>query len=170
MKLYEISEELRMVGMRLAEGIDDDGEIPAEVSDELDALTVAMEQKLDGCCALHAEMAAESAAFKREADRLARLAGAAARRADWLKSYMHRCMVAAGMKSVDAGRFRVRIQNNGRPSIRLADGVPIPEGIPEAYRRVTIEFDSQAAYEAWKNNLTLPDSIRVERGTHLRIS
>jgi hypothetical protein len=166
MKLYEISDELRMIGLRLAEGVDDDGEIPADLAADLDALTVAFESKIDGCCVLQAEMVAEAAAFKREADRLAKLAGAATRRADWLKAYMHRCLTIAGVKSVDANRFRVRIQLNSRPSIRLADGVEIPL----QFRRTIIEFDSQAAYEAWKSQKPLPEEIRVDRGTHLRIS
>ena len=38
MRLYEITDEIRAVGMRLSESIQDDGQIPADLADQLDGL------------------------------------------------------------------------------------------------------------------------------------
>ena len=67
---------------------------------------------------------------------------------------------------------KVRIQKNTRPSIRCA----IVE-IPEPFRRIRVEFDGQAAYEALKAARCLPsepgrmeiDGLVVELGRHVRI-
>lgn len=164
MTLYEIADSIR----HIAANIDESGELLPETEEQLAALEMSFEAKVEHLCRWRAELDAEASAFLQEAKRLGDRAGALARRSEWIKEWIRKSMLAAQLSAVDAGFFRVRAQRNGRPTITL-----VGDMIPEAFRRFVparVEFDSQAAYQAWKEGMALPDQIKVECGTHLRIS
>lgn len=166
MRLYDITTEMRMVQARLVESIDDDGEIPTDLAAELDGLAMNFEDKAESCCQVRAELEAEAAGYDAEIARLTKLSRAAHARADWLKNYVYVCMEQANVGKISGRLFKMRIQKNSRPSIRLADGEPIPED----FKRIKEEFDGQKAYDAWKAGEALPACVEVVQGTHLRIS
>jgi hypothetical protein len=78
----------------------------------------------------------------------------------------------AGTTRVETPTVKVRIQKNTRPSIRCASAE-----IPEPFRRIRVEFDGTAAYEALKAARCLPvepgrievDRLVAELGRHVRI-
>jgi hypothetical protein len=109
--------------------------------------------------------ASEAKIFQREADRLKARSRAAEKRASWLKNYMKACLGRVGLVKLKTTLFSVRIQNNGRPSIDLAEGA----SIPKPYLRTREEFDSEAAYQDWKAKKKLPPELIVTLGSHLRI-
>ena len=94
------------------------------------------------------------------------------RRTEWLKRYLMFQLQRAGTTRVETPTVKVRIQKNTRPSIRCIS----PE-IPEPFRRVRVEFDAPAAYEALKRGDCLPDEpgrieidgLVVELGQHVRV-
>ena len=81
-------------------------------------------------------------------------------------------MQRAGTARVETPTVKVRIQKNTRPSIRCASAE-----IPEQFRRVRVEFDGHAAYDALKAAKCLPqepglvqvNGLVVELGQHVRI-
>lgn len=164
MNLYEIADSIR----HIAATIDESGEITPETEAQLAGLEMSFEAKVESLCRWRAELDAEANAFLHEAKRLGDRAGVLARRSEWIKEWIRKSMLAAKVTGVDAGFFRVRVQRNGRPTITL-----IGDAIPDAFQRFVpakVEFDSQAAYQAWKDGVALPEEIKVECGTHLRIS
>jgi hypothetical protein len=81
-------------------------------------------------------------------------------------------MERAGTTRVETPTVKVRIQKNTRPSIRCSTAE-----IPEQFRRVRVEFDGAAAYDALKAAKCLPEEpgrievsgLVVELGRHLRV-
>lgn len=81
-------------------------------------------------------------------------------------------MRRVGRTRVETPTVKVRIQRNSRPSIRCASAE-----IPDRFRRVRVEFDGQAAYDALKATGCLPrepgrrvvDGLVVELGEDVRI-
>lgn len=164
--LYKLTDAIREALAAIDDIADDTGEIPPDLEQVLDALQMAIEHKVEGICKFRANLIATAAGVKAEMDRLAAFYHALDSRADWLKGYILRHMMATGTQKIEAGTFRVRIQKNSRPSIALAAGA----AIPEAFLRVVREFDGAAAYAAWKAGEKLPECVRVVEGCHLRIT
>jgi hypothetical protein len=159
--LYEIVDELAEA-LAL---IGDDGLMPDDLEARLDAIQLDLRAKADNVCRAVRIAESEAKTFATEAARLKEQADIAERRAAWLKKYLQECLARVGLKKLDTELFKLGVQANGRPSIRLAANAPIPP----AFKRVREEFDSQAAYEAWKRGETLPADVVVEHGSHLRI-
>lgn len=163
MRMYEIADEVAAV---LAKLEDAGGVLTPELEAEYDAAFADMRAKMEGTAHVVLNMEAEAKALREEAARLAERARAVEKRCASLKGYVMRCMGLAGVTSMRAGLAQWRIQRNSRPSLRPLVAV---EELPEAYRRVKVEFDSQAAYEAWKRG-ELPESIEATVGEHVRLS
>lgn len=108
----------------------------------------------------------EAEAAKAERERLDALAGARANSADRLKRYLLGWLQSMELQRVETPRFVVRIQKNGRPSFVVAPDTELPV----EFRRVRIEKDLTALYEAWKRDPEgLPDGVTAETGWHVRI-
>lgn len=188
--LYQLTDQLSEVLTR----INADGEIPPGLMDELDAVSLDFTSKVDGVLRARVNCVAQVEGIDVEIKRLTALRDAAARRAEWLRNYVHRAMLATGQTKLTTALFRVWIQNNGRPSIKLADGEAVPPELAKVV--VTTTLDTEAAYERWRAwqaeyqaavdnvemdaataeehakraaELELPSSVRVVEGSHLRI-
>ena len=149
------------------------GELPPELEALLDEVEGAVEEKVKRVALVVQNMLAAAKAAKAEADRLSALAASRTRQADSLKTYLAMQIRRLGTTRVDTDLVKVRIQRNGRPSIRPLD----PEHIPEPFRRVRVEFDGAVAYDTLKSAGLLQDApdtfdiegLRVEYGEHVRI-
>ncbi len=162
-KLYEISSEIEAI---LA-AVDENGELPADLSDRLDALGLSLESKADQVCRLVRQDQADAIALECESKRLGDLAKAAWGRADRWKQYVKDCLDRAGVKRLDTELFRLVVVRNSQPSVRV--NIP-PEELPTQYQRVRVEADSRALVEAWKAHpLVMPAGVTVEVGSHVRI-
>jgi hypothetical protein len=163
MKLYELTAELEAVIDAL---IENGGELTPELEAELDALEGALAVKVERCALAIRQLEAQAESARVESRRLAELAGMRARASDRLKAYTQEHMERADVRKVEGALATVWVQKNGRPSIRWTR----PEDdLPEAFRRVRIEPDTQAAYDEWRVGAELPEGFEVEHGSHLRI-
>jgi hypothetical protein len=161
--LYAITDEYAAVLAAIEEA---GGVLSPELEQQLDAIADAWRQKV-GRVALYIqnlERAAEAA--DAEAQRLRELATSRQRVADALRAYLLAQLQRTGEQKVETDLAVVRLQRNSRPAIRWTRPV---EELPEAYRRVRIEPDGEAAYRTWKAGEPLPEGFSVEQGWHLRI-
>ena len=161
MKLYEISSAI----LAAFDQTDDNGELLPGVEERLTELEGALNDKADNIAALMRTCEAEAAAYRGEADRLGQLAGSAAAKADRLKRYLKAELERAGIAKLDCPRFKLAIQRNSVPSVAIA----FDAEIPDQFARVRRELDTKAVIEAVKAGGTIPDTISVIHGTHLRV-
>lgn len=160
MRLYEISAEMRAALAVLDER---EGELDDALEARLDAVDLAMGEKVDACLCLEAEMRAEAAAMAAEAKRMAERGKRRAAEAERLREYVTRSVRDSGARKVVGQRFTAWLQTSpGR--LVLADDVP-PEWCEE---RVTVsprKDDIKAALKAG----TVLDFARIEQSETLRV-
>lgn len=176
LKLHEYVDELEEVLDWIVEHEEEvvaaGGELPPEVAELLDRLEGNLTEKVRRVALVILNLTASAKAAHAEAERIAGMARSYERQADSLKRYLMFQMQRAGTTRVETPTVKVRIQTNTRPSIRCAS-----TEIPEQFRRVRVEFDGRAAYEALKAAKRLPrepgrrqvDGLVVELGQHIRI-
>lgn len=172
MKLYEIPSIIESI---LARADEADGELTPELLAELEAVEIEQEYKLESICKLvknylqtEAVRKAEGDQFLAEADRIYGHAKVAAGNAKRLKEYMQRCLEAMNLKRAEAGTFKVRIQANSQPSVIIDESVVDVRKLPMEYLK--LEPNKSALALAAGRGEELPEGVRVERGSHLRIS
>lgn len=108
MKLYELAQMYR----EFLEAYES-GDIPEEaVSDTLESLDCAIEDKLDGIACLVKELEAESAAIKAEAGTLAERATAKANKAEWLRKYISMAMQSTGKDALETSRNKLTFRKS----------------------------------------------------------
>jgi len=176
LKLHEYVDELEDALAWIAEHEEEivaaGGELPPELSELLERVEGDLKEKVRRVALVILNLTASARAASAEADRIAAMARSYERQAESLKRYLMFQMQRAGATRVETPTVKVRIQKNTRPSIRCASAE-----IPEEFRRVRVEFDSQAAYKALKAANRLPQEpgrvqvggLVVELGQHLRI-
>jgi hypothetical protein len=161
-KLWELGDELEQIAGEIIEA---EGEISPELEARLDAIQGAWAEKVERIALMVRSQEANAARAAYEAERLARMVRGHKRTADSLKGYLQREMERTGRDEVKGERIKVRLQNNSRPAIHWPGAA---ESLPEEFRRVIVEADTQAAYLAWKDGDPL-DGWQVERGKHVRL-
>lgn len=163
--LFEVAAEFQAAVSAIEDGYDD-GEIPESVESQLDAITGEADDKLEGCFKVLRHFETQLSVANEELDRVKRLHQARENRVKFFKNYILQSMLAMGMKKFEGKTCTMRVQKNSRPSIFLADGAEIPAEFRR--EKVVVDFNGQAAYEAWKSGGELPPEIRVVEGMHLR--
>lgn len=162
LRLYDIADELIAIETVL---YDNGGELTPELEARLEAFEGALENKIDRICSVISNNAAAAKAAKEESERLAKLAKSREGVASSLKRYLQSVLTQLDKQKVETGRFRVRIQKNGRPSIKWgADEATIPD----TFKRTVVSLDGDAAYAAYSAG-SLPEGFVVEVGSHLRV-
>ena len=164
--LYEIADNVRQALALLDAETADDGEIPPGLEADLDAVHLDFEHKAVNVARFLRQLELEAVAVGQEKDRLARLQSSLTAKADWLRQYLLRCMLATGQQCVGQRPFQLSIRKNSRPSIQLAAGAAIPPGLA----RTKVEFDGTKAYALWRRGDPLPPGVRIIEGFHLQIS
>lgn len=180
--LYQITAELQAALCEL----DADGELNTSLADRLDALQLDMESKIEGCCKVIRNYTGYAAMLKDEAQKFAARAQSAENAATGIKAYVKANLEKVGITKLEAGLFKVRIQANSIPSTTF-DGNPV--NLPGDFQMVEYSLDAKAviaawrewmdkkpkdatdeiAIAAWQGEYPLPDGVKVEKGTHLRI-
>lgn len=152
MKLFEINARMR----ELMETVDDDGLITTEAMDELVALQVDGQEKVEDVACYIKELRAEATAVKAEADVLAKRAKAAANRADGLENYLAAQMDQMGMDKYSSPRVAL--------SYRTSKAVEADVGLlPPIYVKVKTEPDKVALAAVLKAGNKVPGAYLVER-------
>lgn len=176
MNLYEISNAIRLL---TDAATTESGELPPGAEEQFDTesarLGLLLEQKVEVLCRVIAEHKAESKVLEAKADaffdegnRIKALArtqlNAAAR---WM-AYIKRALEALEMQRIKVETFKVWIQRNGQPSLKVECD---PERLPIEFQQFRCESNREALLAAWKADpLSLPSGVTCEVGTHLRIS
>lgn len=176
LKLHEYVDELQAalewIGEHEEEILTAGGELPRELAELLEQLDGDLTENVRRVALVILNLTASAKAAAGEAERIAAMARGYDRQAESLKRYLLFQMQRAGATRVETPTVKVRIQKNTRPSIRCAS-----TEIPEPFRRVRVEFDGQAAYNALKAAQALPqepgrtemNGLVVELGQHIRI-
>ena len=162
--LYELTNAMRAACARLDE-TEADGELPPDLAYDFDRLEMEFGEKVEAILKFRVGLTAEVEGIDTEIKRLTAMRDTVQRKADWLKGYVFREMQRSGATRVDGKLFKVWVQKNSRPSFTLEVGADIPA----AYSKTTVSLDTQALYEAWKAGRTLPATVEVNEGSHLRI-
>ncbi len=144
----------------------DDGEVPENLEELLEALTDDMDDKLTNCVLALRNLDAEATTLRAEAQRIGKRASAAAKASERLERYIIENMQKVGWTKFDAGSLKARIQQN---SVTSAEFSGDPAVLPAAFKRFKVELNREAAREAAKRGETLPDGVTVTKGQHLRI-
>jgi len=163
MKLYEIVDQIQELGTILAEH---EGELTDDLEARWDEIAGSLDEKVENTALFVRDLQASAEAVKAEEKRLKRRRRALENKAARLKDYLHHQVARGGVRKIETDRVVVRIQRNSRPSIRWMGE---EDAIPEAFRRVKINADTQAVYQQIKSGGELPDGFAVEWGDHLRI-
>lgn len=164
MRLYELTEQWRQIA-EIAFAEMDDGELPADLMEQLATCEGNIDQKLAACCRIVKEMEASKEAFAAEASRLRTKASRCESHADSLKAYMKSQMEACDFSKREVDSiFTVSIQKSP-PSLVVSnlDDVPTTWDVPQERR-----IDSRGIKDAIKAGAIVP-GCEVVCGTHLRI-
>lgn len=165
MKLYELTEQYRVICDLAFSEVDDDGAIGQEFMAMMGGLEGEIRDKLSGCCRIVRELEAAEAAAKAEVVFLQQKAARASRHVDRLKDYMKTNLEDLGEVKLKVDDiFTVAIQANP-PAVKVNNLDAVPA-----------DFDKQ---QERKLDLTRIKSIlangdpvagcELVRGTHLRI-
>lgn len=159
MKLYEINEKIRDV-IEGGFAVDyDTGEVYENV-EGLEALTVALNDKLEACACVYKEMQAEADAVKAEKNRLAKREKALRNRADRLRLYIQGGMEASGTKKLESPRARI---TSRRSSSVVVDDEAM---LPKAFVRTKHEPDKAAIRDAIKHGTPVLGAHMEERTSY----
>jgi hypothetical protein len=176
LKLHEYVDELELVLDWIVEHEEQivaaGGELPAELADLLEQVEGDLTEKVRRVALVIRNLTASAKAAHAEADRIASLARTYERQTESLKRYLMFQLQRAGTPRVETPTVKVRVQKNTKPSIRC-----VSAEIPEQFRRIRVEFDGIAAYDALKAAGCLPeepgrieiDGLVVELGQHVRV-
>lgn len=166
--LFAISADIQQLNELLDE-CTDDVEQQELIAQWFETLGKERDQKLDGYCALIAEMQARAEARKAEAKRLAELVAADENRAKLLKERLKSFFETHNLKTVQTSRYRLSLaRNGGRQPLILNESVPA-QSLPGRFQRVTIEPETAKIREALEAGETLSFARLGERGTSIRI-
>ena len=168
--IYEISEDMAALDALLAET---GGEITPEAEAAFNAfeaeLAANLTTKVDGYCALIAEIDARAAARKAESKRLADRARVDERTADALRERLRFVWEQRGLGKVETDRFCVSLAKvGGKPALDIRCGV---EDLPAwAVKTETIaSVDKDAIRARLESGEALAFASLMERGTRISI-
>ena len=156
-------------------------DILEEAEGDLSACTPALElwlaaleneqaEKLDSFIDLIKTLRMEAVAAKAEKDQWAAKEKARTNRADYLERMLREHLEATGQRKVTTatGRTVAVVANGGKPPVVYAEAVD-PAAVPEEFRRVKTEIDTQRVQLFLESGGSLPFARLGERGSHLRV-
>lgn len=168
MKLYEITETIANMIEMLAEAQQNKDEDTAQACiDTLDSLEYDLSEKLERMSKIVRNYESDVKALKEEAKHLSDRAKTIERQATVLKDYMKQAMEKAGKTKVDAGIFKVSIQQNGgvKPLQINCD----PSELPAEYQTLTVTANNEAIRKFLDEGGESDLFEYKDRGTSLRI-
>ena len=145
-----------------------DGELSEADLAALDSLEMELAAKAEAICRLVRNSEAEAAAYRAEAERLSRSAQVAASNAARLKEYLRFNLERMGLKSLDAGLFKVRVQANGGK--QPIDAPSDPMLLPPQCRRTTVSVDLDVVRSLLESGAPVEGCRLLPRGSHLRVT
>ena len=136
------------------------------LKEALDTVGGQLADKVENIAKLVRTLEAEANAYDQEANRLAKHMVALKVRSAGLKAYVLDNLQAAGLTVLQAGLFKVRVQNSP-PSCEIVAEADLPDEYKT--ERVVVDVDRRAIIENWKaTGADVPGAI-CRQGQHLRI-
>jgi len=157
--LYELTEEAR----ELQDMIE---EYPLETfSDTIESLQLMIEDKADSYAAVNQNITNEISALKAEEERLRARRNALERNQLRLMKAIREAMNALGKTKIKTEKFTFSVSKNGGLQPIKVDA----EKLPDKFKKVIMEPDSDRIREAIKAGETIPGVEVLPRGEHLTI-
>ena len=158
MKLYEITDEFL--------GLDDIEDELIDIEVELNKLEIAFSEKAENIAKLVRSLEAQKDALATEAKRLTEKRDATQNRIDSLKAYLKAEMERIGRDKIQAGIFRVRLQNSP-----LTIDIIEESKIPDEFKSVEeiIKIDKRGIIELLKSTGEVPAGVTPIQRQHIRI-
>lgn len=157
MKLYELTNDFKQVQALIEDG----GE---GLEDTLEAVNLAIEDKLENIAKVIKNLEGEANAFKEEEQRLADRRRSIENNVKKLKQYAENTMIVTGNKKIKAGLFTFAIQKN-LPSVVINNKRLIPS---QFFVPVDPRLDKNKIKEDLKNGESIP-GVELKQGESLRI-
>lgn len=157
MRLYELDSTIAQVIERGFTFDEETGEVLFDESD-LDALEAERAEKLEACACYTKSVEAEAAAIKAEIDALKERLDAKNRKAERMRDYMARSMLASGETKFETARCAL--------SFRKSEAVELTgDALPAEFVKVktTETVDKTAIKKAIKAGKTVAGAVLVER-------
>jgi len=169
--IFDIEGELAQIAEafdQLADGGTED-EVLAAVESYFADLLQERDTKLDNIARFIAGRLASAAFRKAEADRLKSLATTDENAAKRLKDYVKHLFDANGWTKLETPLHKFSVQRNGGKAPLVVDPTVTGESIPERFRKVKIELDTDALRSALEAGEDIEWACIDAPGTHLRI-
>lgn len=159
MTLYDIDSRIESIMTKMYDSMDETGEVSSELTEELQELNEAREQKLDNIGAFIKNLTADVTAMKTEKDILDKRIKAKQRQIDWLKSY-----VASDLLSNDQTKFEsARVVFSFRRSTSVS--IPDQSLIPKKYfiKKIETRVDVDGIGKLLKEGHTVRGASLIEK-------
>lgn len=165
MPLYALTQEYRTLAVRLAEGDFDE----KAVADTMEAsgLPEQIGDKAQGCEMVARTFEADIPAIDAEIKRLQELKKARQARADALRDYLLRNMIASDIQVIECPLFRISIAKNP-PAVEVFDEKQIPADYFTSPPAPPPMLDKNLIAQALKDNHDVPGA-RLRQGLRLSI-
>lgn len=161
-KLYELAESYEM----LLDMIDNQDISVEDVQDTLEALEDSIGEKLENIVKIIRMTEGNIELFKAEEKRIQARRRTMENKVDSLKSYMQSTMIRLGMKKVETGTFKIRLQKNP-DNISILDESKIPK---DFYVKQEPKLDKTALKEAvLKEGKEIEGVTKAPESYHVRI-
>lgn len=161
MNLNELESLYREIESRLDEDDFDPEPLLATLGEQV-------ERKVDGYCFIIGKLLAREQWAREEANRLQEIGRTAKSEANRLRGHLLWFLEQRGTEKLATDRYRVSVAGNGGKAPLIISEDMRPEDVPDAFRRVKYEFDTEAIRE--QAELGAISWARVgERGKSLRI-
>ncbi|MFA4972332.1 MAG: siphovirus Gp157 family protein [bacterium] len=159
--LYDITAGIRDI----MECVDENGELTQAQSDDLTALEMAFDEKVEAIVKFVRNVEADADAFKVESDRLAALRKSAMNKVAWLEDYLKAQMDARHLPKAGTKMGGARIQQ-GPPRVDVLDATLVPAEfmVPQP-----ATLDKGKALMALKAGESVP-GCTLTRGEFLRLT
>ncbi len=154
--LYQLAAEYS----RLLETAEDGEDIGAA----LDAISDAIEVKVDRIACVLASLEGDETAAREEAKRLLKRATAVEANRERLRDYLRTQMDLHGVAKMRTPRFTISV-SDGPERVEIED----ESAVPETFVRTKREIDRRAVLEAFKADGECVPGTRISRGRTLRI-
>ena len=156
MNLYELSKAIEEFDLEVDE---ETGEITN--AEELDAITMERDEKIENIALWVKDLGAEAAAIKAEEQALAKRRKTAENKAEWLKGYIKDALAGEKFKTP-----RVAISYRTSEAVEVTDQDQLPEGC--LTYKVEIKPNKDAIKKELKSGVIVPGAELVKR-TSLQI-
>lgn len=165
MPLYALTQEYRTLAMLLAQGEFDEKTVADTI--EASGLPEQIGEKAQGCEMVARTFEADIPTIDAEIKRLQELKKARQARADALRDYLLRNMIAGDIQVIDCPLFRISIAKNP-PAVEVFDEKQIPADYFTSPPAPPPVLDKKLVAQALKDNHDVPGA-RLRQGVRLAI-